>query len=73
MKTAFLDESGNLSFNFDVANTPRFFVISVVVCDGVKFLDRLIRRVYLSIKKSVRERRKGRVSGAPKACSFNRG
>ncbi len=66
MRTAFLDESGDLNFDHGGKNVPRYFVVSVIICDKIKVLDRVVRSVFLSIKKNMRDKRSGRVFHANK-------
>lgn len=49
----FLDESGDLGFDFDNKGTPRYFVITLLVCHTKNTVDQLKRAVTRTLKNKI--------------------
>ena len=46
MTTVFLDESGDLGFDFSKPRTSRYFLITILVCDDDKMMNRLVKKIF---------------------------
>lgn len=57
----FLDESGDLGFDFTRSGTSRFFVITLLVVENYEDRVRLFKAVERTIKNKVRKGKKGKV------------
>lgn len=49
MTHIYLDESGDLSFDFTKKGTSKFFIITVLISDNKVILDRLIKKINLEV------------------------
>jgi hypothetical protein len=47
----FLDESGDLGFNFNLKRTSKFFVVTVLATTAKRSIEKLVTKTYLSIKR----------------------
>ena len=52
MTTVFLDESGDLGFDFTKKRTSRYFVVSILVCDDPQPMNKLVRKVFHGFSKT---------------------
>ena len=55
----FLDESGDLGFDFAKAKTSRKFVITLLVCDGPEAMDGFKKSVRRTLKNKLNHRKSG--------------
>lgn len=55
MAYIFLDESGDLGFDFRRKRTSRFFVITCLFAPKKRPLEKILRRVYLGLKRKCRK------------------
>jgi Protein of unknown function (DUF3800) len=49
MTHVYLDESGDLSFDFTKKGTSKFFIITVLISENKVLLDRLIKKINLEV------------------------
>ena len=49
MTYIYLDESGDLSFDFTKKGTPKFFIITVLISENKVLLDKLIKKINLEV------------------------
>jgi hypothetical protein len=49
MTHIYLDESGDLSFDFTKKGTSKFFIITVLISENKVALDRLIKKINLEV------------------------
>ena len=61
MRVCYVDESGDLSFNFDTRRTPRHFVVSALICDDEKIVNKIIKRTLLVFDPDARKKRSGKI------------
>lgn len=54
----FIDESGDLGFNFDKKGTKPFFVIGALVCNNVNAYKGIQRAVERTLKNKLRKKSK---------------
>lgn len=55
----FLDESGDLGFDFNKPMTSRKFVITLLVCDGKGVIDSLRKAVRRTLKNKLNRNKSG--------------
>jgi hypothetical protein len=55
----YLDESGDLGFDFSKSKTTRYFVITLLVCDDKDAQDGFIRAVKRTLKNKLNHKKKG--------------
>ena len=56
MAYIFLDESGDLGFDFQHRKTSRFFVVTCLFAQKKRPLEKILRRVHLGLKRKYRKR-----------------
>lgn len=56
MAYIFLDESGDLGFDFDKKKTSKFFVVTVLFVDQKRPIEKLIRNVHAGLRKKYKMR-----------------
>ena len=59
MKYIYIDESGDLGFNFTKAATSRYFIISAIQISDPKTADKIIKKTYAKLTKKMRVKRSG--------------
>jgi hypothetical protein len=52
MAVAYLDESGDLGFDFSREKTSKHFVIAVLLCRNPKPIDKIIRKIFAGFSKT---------------------
>jgi hypothetical protein len=57
--TVYLDESGDLGFDFSKAQTSRFFVVAALVCDDPKPVAKTVKKVFAGFTKTQVKRSHG--------------
>ena len=55
----YLDESGDLGFDFAKAATSRYFVISAIAISDQKITDKIVKKTYVKLTKKMRVKRGG--------------
>lgn len=55
----FLDESGDLGFDFSKSKTSRKFVITLLVCDGKEATDSFRKAARRTLKNKLNRKKKG--------------
>jgi hypothetical protein len=56
MSYIFLDESGDLGFNFDKLKTTKYFIITFLFIDRKRPIEKIIRSVHASLRKKYKMR-----------------
>ena len=51
MSYIFLDESGDLGFDFTKSRTTKFFIITFLFCDNKRPIEKLIRNIHKGLRK----------------------
>ena len=59
MTIVFLDESGDLGFDFTKTATSRFFVVAALVCQDSKPIDRVVKKIFTGFTKTQVKSRHG--------------
>jgi hypothetical protein len=54
MKYIFIDESGDLGFNFNQQKTSRYFIITALLIDKKNSIEKLIKKIFRSFSKKER-------------------
>jgi hypothetical protein len=54
MKYVFIDESGDLGFNFNHQKTSRYFIITALLIDKKNSIEKLIKKIFRSFPKKER-------------------
>ena len=52
MTTVFLDESGDLGFDFTKNATSRFFVVAALICQDSHSIDKVVKKIFRSFTKT---------------------
>ena len=52
MITVYLDESGDLGFDFDKPGTSRFFVVTALICDNTRPVANAVRKIFKGFSKA---------------------
>lgn len=53
----FLDESGDLGFNFKKKKTSKFFVITILFVQNEKPIEKIVKRIFKNLKKKDKKKR----------------
>lgn len=53
----YLDESGDLGFNFDNKGTPRYFIITLLVCDNKRTVHQISQVVKRTLKNKLQSKK----------------
>lgn len=56
MSYIFLDESGDLGFNFTKKNTSKFFIITILFTQDKKQIEKIVKKTHATLKKKHRRR-----------------
>lgn len=59
MVSIFLDESGDLGFNFSASGTSKYFVVCILITENKKTLDQLVKKIIRNLPPKQRQKRKG--------------
>ena len=49
---AYLDESGDLGFNLDKPGTSRYFVVTLLLCEDTRIVDKIVKKVLRGFSKT---------------------
>ena len=52
MKQILMDESGDLGMNLDLGGTSRHFVITFLITENKRVLDKIVKKVYSGLSKA---------------------
>jgi len=61
MKYVLMDESGDLGYDLDRSGTPRHFIITFLITENKRVLDRIVKKVYTGLSKAAIKHRKNGV------------
>jgi len=56
MAYIFLDESGDLGFDFDKKKTSRFFIVTCLFADNKRPIKKIVRKIHSELKKKYKKR-----------------
>jgi hypothetical protein len=56
MAYIFLDESGDLGFDFDKKKTSRFFIVTCLFADNKRPIEKIVRKIHSELKKKYKKR-----------------
>jgi len=56
MAYIFLDESGDLGFNFNKRKTSKFFVITFLATENKKIIEKIVKKTHSELKKKYKRR-----------------
>jgi len=61
MKYILMDESGDLGTNLDLSGTSRHFIITFLITENKRVLDKIVKKVYTGLSKTAIKHRKSGV------------
>lgn len=70
MSYIFLDESGDLGFDFSKTGTSRFFIITIIFVEEKRLIEKVVKKVHSTLKK--KHKQKGGVLHSHKETQLTR-
>lgn len=57
MSYIFLDESGDLGFNFEKGKTSKYFVVTCLFADNKRAIEKIVKKTHLELHKKVKNKK----------------